>query len=223
MCSACSAISRDHVIVGWDQVRSSYDRVAGKYEARFLGELAGKPRDRDLLDALATAVGDPVLEVGCGPGQIGAYVRAHRRRVVGADISLAMATRASRRLDAAVVADMQSLPLATGAAAGLLAFCSLIHLRRRDVDGALREFARVLRPGGRVLFSAHEGQGETDVEEFLGDAVSVSMTFFDLDELVAATRTAGLEIVFAERRAPYANESETARLYVEAGRPAPAS
>jgi ubiquinone/menaquinone biosynthesis C-methylase UbiE len=211
------------VIVDWDQVRSSYDRVAGKYEARFLGELSGKPRDRDLLDAFATAVGDPVVEVGCGPGQIGAYVRAHRRRVVGADISLAMATRARRRLDAAVVADMQSLPLATGAAAGLLAFYSLIHLRRRDVDGALQEFARVLRPGGRVLFSAHEGQGETDVEEFLGDAVSVSVTFFDLDELVAATRTAGLDIVFAERREPYANESETSRLYVEAGRPTPAS
>lgn len=211
------------MIVGWNQVRSSYDRVAGKYEARFLDELSGKPRDRDLLDAFATAVSDPVVEVGCGPGQIGAYVRAHRRRVVGADISLAMATRARRRLDAAVVADMQSLPLANGAAAGLLAFYSLIHLRRRDVDGALREFARVLRPGGRVLFSAHEGQGETDVEEFLGDAVSVSVTFFDLDELVAATRTAGLEIVFAERRAPYANESDTSRLYVEAGRPTPAS
>ena len=34
---------------------------------------------------------------------------------------------------------------------------------------------------------------------------------------------AGLEIVFAERRAPYANESETSRLYIEARRPTPAS
>jgi SAM-dependent methyltransferase len=168
-------------------------------------------------------VGDPVVEVGCGPGQIGAYVRAHRRRVVGADISVAMATRVRRRLDAAIVANMQSLPLATGAAAGLLAFYSLIHIRRRDVDGVLREFARVLRPGGRVLFSVHEGQGETEVEEFLGEAVGVSVTFFDLDELVAATRAAGFEIVFAERRAPYASESETFRLYIEATRPASAS
>jgi ubiquinone/menaquinone biosynthesis C-methylase UbiE len=223
MCPASSPISREHVIVGWDQVRSSYDRVAGKYEARFLGELSGKPRDRELLDAFATAVGDPVVEVGCGPGQIGAYVRAHRRRVVGADISVAMATRVRRRLDAAIVANMQSLPLATGAAAGLLAFYSLIHIRRRDVDGVLREFARVLRPGGRVLFSVHEGQGETEVEEFLGEAVGVSVTFFDLDELVAATRAAGFEIVFAERRAPYASESETFRLYIEATRPASAS
>jgi ubiquinone/menaquinone biosynthesis C-methylase UbiE len=222
MCSASRPISREYVIVGWDQVRSSYDRVAGKYEARFLGELSGKPRDRELLDAFATAVGDPVVEVGCGPGQIGAYVRAHRR-VVGADISVEMARRARRRLDAAVVADMRSLPLASGTAAGLLAFYSLIHQRRADIDAALREFARVLRPGGRVLFSAHEGQGEADVDEFLGETVRVSVTFFELDELVAATRAAGLEIVLAERRAPYAIESERSRLYVEARRPAPSS
>ena len=73
------------------------------------------------------------------------------------------------------------------------------------------------------MFSVHEGQGETEVEEFLGQAVGVSVTFFDLDELVAATRAAGFEIVLAERRAPYATESGRFRLYIEARRPAPAS
>ena len=52
--------------------------------------------------------------------------------------------------------------------------------------------------------------------EFLGEAVRVRVTFFELDELVAATRAVGLEIVRAERRAPYATESERFRLYVEA-------
>jgi ubiquinone/menaquinone biosynthesis C-methylase UbiE len=197
-------------------VGSSYDRVAEKYEARFLGELSSKPRDRALLDAFSAVVGDPVVEVGCGPGQIGAYVRARSRRVIGADISVAMATRATRRLDATVVGDMRALPIGTGAAAGVLAFYSLIHLPRREVVLALEEFARILRPGGRALFSAHEGQGETEVGEFLGEAVRVRVTFFELDELVAATRAAGLEIVRAERRAPYATESERFRLYVEA-------
>ena len=81
----------------------------------------------------------------------------------------------------------------------------------------------MLRTEGRVLLSVHEGQGETEVEEFLGESVGVSVTFFDLDELVAATGAAGLEIVRAERRAPYAGEPETFRLYVEARRPASAS
>ena len=141
MCSASGPFTGEHVTVGRREVRSSYDRVAQKYEARFLGELSDKPRDRELLDAFSTAVGDPVVEVGCGPGQIGAYVRSCGRRVIGTDISVAMATRAAQRLDAAVVADMQALPLATGAAAGVLAFYLLIHLPRGEVGGALEEFA----------------------------------------------------------------------------------
>ena len=72
---------------------------------------------------------------------------------------------------------------------------------------------------GPALFSVHEGQGDTEVGEFLGEAVRVRVTFFELDELVAATRTAGLEIVLAERRAPYASESERYRVYVDATRP----
>jgi SAM-dependent methyltransferase len=206
-------------VVEPDHVRSSYDQVADQYQARFLGELAGKARDRALLDAFATAVGDPIVDVGCGPGQIGTYVRAHGRLVLGADLSEAMARRARPRLDGAVVADMRSLPFATGAIAGLLAFYSLIHVRREEVEGVLREFARALQPGGRVLLSVHEGDGDTEVTEFLGEAVSVPVTFFGLDELTAAARAAGLTIVGAERRAPYADESETFRLYVEATRP----
>ena len=81
----------------------------------------------------------------------------------------------------------------------------------------------MLRPEGRVLCSAHEGQGETEVEEFLGEEVCVPVTFFDLEDLVAAMRAAGFEIMCAERRAPYSTESERFRLYVEAKRLPPRS
>src|SRR5947207_4844730 len=60
--------------VDWHRVRSSYDTVARAYEERFLEELSHKPRDRELLERFAAAVGDPVVDVGCGPGQIGAFL-----------------------------------------------------------------------------------------------------------------------------------------------------
>ena len=47
----------------WDGLRSSYDAAATGYEARFLDELAGKPRDRELLDELTEASRDAGLEV----------------------------------------------------------------------------------------------------------------------------------------------------------------
>ena len=204
--------------MSWDALASSYDLVAAKYEERFLNELDGKPRDRELLSNFAASVVDPVVEVGCGPGQIGAYVRRCGRRVFGADISPTMALRSSARLDAAVAADMRMLPLATGAVGGVIAFYSLIHVRRSELESALGEFARVLRPSGHLLLSAHEGQGELEASEFLGERVPFIATLFQLDELVTAAGAAELEITVAERRRSYETESGTVRLYVEARR-----
>jgi SAM-dependent methyltransferase len=205
--------------VDWDYLRSSYDTTASKYEARFLDELRGKPRDRELLAAFAKSVRDPVAEIGCGPGQIGAFVRHWGRRVVGVDLSPEMAKLAKARLDGALAADMRSLPLATDCLGGLLAFYSLIHVRRAELEPVLREFRRVLRPGGRVLFSVHEGKDEVELDEFLEEPVPFAATLFELDELVGASEAAGLEVTLAERRPPYANEGKTVRLYVEAMKP----
>ena len=201
---------------GWDYLRSSYDATAAKYEVRFLDELREKPRDRELLAAFAQSVEDPVGEIGSGPGQIGAFVRQWGRRVVGIDLSPAMAKLATVRLDGAVAADMRALPLGPETLGGILAFYSLIHLRRDELGGVLREFRRVLRPGGRVLFSAHEGTDEVELDKFLDEPVPFAATFFELDELVGASQAAGLEVTLAERRPHYPNESDTNRLYVEA-------
>ena len=79
-----------------------------------------------------------------------------------------------------LAADIRSLPLAAGTVGGLLAFYSLIHVRRSECALVLREFARVLRPGGQVLLSAHEGEGEVELDEFLGEPVP-----FGVDRVVA--------------------------------------
>ncbi len=202
--------------MSWDYLRSSYDAVAATYQSRFIDELQSKPRDRELLEAFARTVSDPVVEIGCGPGQIGAFVAQRGRRVVGVDLSSQMATLANGRLQAALVADMRRLPIATGAVGGILAFYSLIHLRRSELEPVLRDFHRVLRRGGHVLFSAHEGEDELERDEFLEQPVPVAATLFRLDELVGACRAGGLEVTVAEQRMPYACEGGTVRLYVEA-------
>jgi SAM-dependent methyltransferase len=118
-----------------------------------------------------------------------------------------------------VTADMRALPIAPSSVGGILAFYSLIHLPREHTGPTLREFRRVLRPGGRLLLSAHEGHGEGQVDEFLGEAVHLAATYFTLDELVAHGTAAGLEVIHAERRQPYPTEGDTVRLYLEAQRP----
>lgn len=202
----------------WSRIRQSYERVALRYEAAFADELEGKPYDRELLDRFATSAEDPVLEVGAGPGQIGGYLRGLGRRVVATDFSPAMARLASPRVDGAAVADFRRLPIRDGSAGAVIGFYCLIHLRREELAGALREFRRVLRPSGRLLISAHEGDGESSTDEFLGRPAPVIATLFSLDELVDAVSAAGMEVTLAERRPPYESEHPTVRLYVRAVR-----
>lgn len=211
------------VPVAWEHLRSSYDAVAREYESRFLDELRDKPHDRQLLAAFAETVIDPIVEVGCGPGQIGHFVRQQGRRVYGLDLSPEMTRRANGRLDGALAADMRSLPLAPERLGGLVAFYSLIHIRRPELGIVLQEFHRVLQPGGRVLFSAHEGHGLIEHDQFLDEEVPFVATLFELDELVDASRSAGLAVTRSERRMPYPSEHETVRLYVEAVRPNPST
>jgi SAM-dependent methyltransferase len=118
---------------------------------------------------------------------------------------------------------MRFLPLASGQIGGLVAFYSLIHLRRAELEPALREFRRVLRPGAHVLLSVHEGHNEVELDRFLEEPVPFGATLFELDELVTASQEAGLDVTLAERRAPYATESGTVRLYVDVRRPAPST
>ncbi len=202
--------------MAWEFLRGTYDTVSESYEARFHDELDRKPRDRELLDAFGASVGDPVLDVGCGPGHIGAYLKD--RRTYGLDLSGEMAKLAARRLSGAAVADMRALPIGSGRIGGVVAFYSLIHLRREEVAAVLGEFNRVLGTGGRVLLSVHEGSGEVTLDEFVGHQVPFVATLFELDELSAACEQAGFDVALAERREHYEGE-RTTRLYVEALKP----
>ena len=205
-------------VTGWPDPAPSYDRVAKAYEARFVDELASKPRDRELLVSFAATTEDGiVVDLGCGPGQIGQFVASLGANVVvaGLDRSAAMARLATARLGGgAVVGDLRALPFGDRRLAGVTAFYCLIHLPRTDVPIAVAEIARVLRPGGRALLTAHEGEGEHHADEFLGEPVSVAATLFQLDELIDACRAAGLDVEVAERRPPYATEGPTVRLTV---------
>jgi SAM-dependent methyltransferase len=205
--------------VNWEQLPASYDAVAGTYELTFVHELDGKPQDRAMLEEFVGAATGPIVDLGCGPGQVGHFVRSRGRTVIGVDISAEMARLASGRLDGALVADLRRLPFAGGSLGGIVAFYSLIHLPRAELDQAFGEVHRVLRPGGRLLLSAHEGQGTIEQQEFLGHAVPFVATLFNLDELVEATRRSGLHLTMSQRREPLASEHPTGRLYLAAERP----
>lgn len=91
-----------------------------------------------------------VLEVGGGPGELSERLQAElEARVSYLDISPRMVELARARGVDARVGDVQELPFEDGAFDTVVAAWMLYHVP--DLDRALAEIARVLRPGGALI------------------------------------------------------------------------
>jgi len=114
--------------------------------------------DAHLLGPVEELRGARVLEIGSGAAQCGRWLAGHGARVVSTDVSLGM-LRESRQIDATagtrvpvLQVDARQLPFADDAfdtvftAYGAIPFVP-------DAEQVHREVARVLRPGGRWVFS----------------------------------------------------------------------
>jgi SAM-dependent methyltransferase len=141
-------------------------RVSANFDARVriyeLFDVNPERWPRWLFARLGLAAGERVLEVGCGTGNLW---RENAERIPGG-VSLVLTDLSSGMLEAARerlceltpqpefrIADAQSLPFPDASFDVALSSFMLYHVP--DRARALRELARVLRPGGRLLVATY--------------------------------------------------------------------
>lgn len=157
--------------------RAAYDTVAADYTALLADALDSNPFDRAVLALYADLVrGAPlgnatrVVEIGCGPGRITAYLAGLGLDMVGIDLSPAMIEQARGRypdLDFRI-GEMTALDLPSGSAAGLVAWYSLIHIPPVEHPAVLAGFRRVLAPRGHLLLAFHVGDERRRITDAYG-------------------------------------------------------
>jgi ubiquinone/menaquinone biosynthesis C-methylase UbiE len=106
------------------------------------------------LEALGLTSNDRLLDVGCGTGSASRAASAVAGSIVGIDLSSQMLREAAELADgvdnvAFVRADAEALPFAD--ASFTAAICTNSFHHYPDPVRALREIARVLTPGGRLV------------------------------------------------------------------------
>lgn len=100
---------------------------------------------------LIPAPGRATLDLGCGEGRVGVALHRMGHRVTGIDSAPSLARLASETgaYEEVVVGDAGSLPFAENKFDLVVAFMSLQDMD--DGPAAVREAARVLAPGGRLV------------------------------------------------------------------------
>ena len=135
-----------------DAVRTMFDRIAPVYDAMNRIMTAGLDgRWRRLTAEAAVRPGDRVLDAACGTGDLAiAGLKAGAGEVTGLDFSERMLERARRKEPRAhwVQGDMLALPFEDGAFDAATVGFGVRNVA--DLELALRELRRVLRPGGRL-------------------------------------------------------------------------
>lgn len=203
--------------------RRLYDTVAADYADLLSDDLAAMPLDRALLTLFAELAGQgPVLDAGCGPGRITAYLRELGCAVEGVDLSPGMIEQAHVRHPhlSFRVGAFGSLGLAESSFAGILAWYSLIHTPPSDLRPVFAEFALALRPKGQLLLAFHAGNGEeVRREEAYGHAVQRVNYRHDPEHLVDVMRKAGLTLSTRVVREPQLDYEVTQQVFLLAEKP----
>ena len=173
----------------WDSNADEYQQDHGEFlgDARFVWCPEGLDEEEARLLAPAEALpGADVLEIGAGAAQCSRWLAAQGARPVALDLSHRQLQHALRIGDGLggelgfplVEADARALPFADGSfdlacsAFGALPFVA-------DPDAVMREVRRVLRPGGRWVFSVTHPLRWALPDEPGPEGLAVLTSYFD--------------------------------------------
>jgi malonyl-CoA O-methyltransferase len=186
-------------------VRRAFGRAASSYEAHAVLQAEVGERLVERLDGIPL---EPkhIIDVGSGPGRGAAALHARYpdAEVVAIDLALPMLREAASRAGSPpafdrVCANAEALPLAD-------ASVDLVHsnlcLQWCDDPGlAIAEFARVLRPGGLMLFTTFGPATLYELRDAFAaaDAAPHVSRFVDMHEFGDALLTSGFRDPIVER------------------------
>ena len=161
------------LVVQWEY--ASEERLAKRNQTyRELTE--GVVAEDAAFEAVREAKPERFLDAGCGMGELAERVQRELGAAVAAiDVSPRMVELTRARGVDAQVADVQELPFDAASFDCLAANWVLHHVP--DLDRGIRELARVLRPGGRLVAATLGDGNMQELWDLVGAEVTAGLSF----------------------------------------------
>ncbi len=169
-----------------------YNTLGKKY---FSDSLKIVPHERDFFISLLPK-GAHILDVGCGGGRDAKYFIKKGFKVTGVDASKVLISLAKKEVPKATFKEMDILKLAfpTNSFDAIWGQAVILHLKRKDVPKAIKNFYKVLKKDGRLYLNVKKGKGEAYVKEKLSGGHERFYTYFSKKELVDLFKKQGFKI-----------------------------
>ncbi len=216
-------VLRDGAAARDARVVAAYDAIAAPYSEAVLEELTAQPFDVWFLERVAALTDGPVMDLGCGPGQIAAFLADLDLEVHGLDASPAMIEQARANfadLEFEVGRFHQLLRPRTAPAWGtVVAWLAFSHLAPSELAPTLRTVAGTLRPGGVLAAAVQLGDAILRPAELFGIGVELEFVLHDRGQVLSACAAAGFTVDEWFVRSPLPGEPQVERLYVIARTP----
>ena len=153
-----------------------------------MGHVGGEKHSRDLMELSFLPKGVRVLDMGAGDGATVRLLRDMGYIAKGIDLA--------PRGDDVTKGDYLHAPFADASFDGIISECSFYM--SGDILGALTEAARMLKKGGKLVFSDVCG----DVVALLGDVRKVGFAVRHIEDLTDEWKEYYLEALWREENVP---------------------
>lgn len=142
-----------------------------------------------------------VLDLGSGPGRDGLLLKKKGLDIICLDASSEMVKLCKQKGLNAVEGDLLTIPFEDNSFNGVWSYTSLLHIKRNQIQDAIREIKRVLSPNGIIGIGLIEGTGEL-YRESLGVNMPRWFAFYIKKELEKIFNENDLEILYFEEFKP---------------------
>jgi len=175
-----------------EQVKQAYGQIGDDYHTYTLKGLNSDWWDDFIVQ---TQHGGLILDIGCGSGVAAQHFLHHGRHVLGIDISPKMIALARQKFPSIpfMCGNVTACRFPENCFDGIALFFTILHLPKSEAMTLLKNCHLWLEDGCSLGLSVVEGTDEGRCDNFMGQACSVYLSYYQTDELCQELHEAGFK------------------------------